>query len=659
MRLRVLGGLDLLSDAGAPAQDVTRQTRLMLACLGLAGTKGLTRSQLCQLFWPDRPSTQARNSLRQALAAIRKTLSGGAAVMSLESDLEVVRLSAHAGAIDVRVFRHGWQKGDRESWIAAANAYGGELLAGVKIMEDIEPFVASHRRSLGNEAQVLVERLSQTENADGESLKAAQALAERLLQYAPASEEAHRALMRVHLQHGRINGALRQFEQCRAALFRELSVEPDVETRQLLASIQSSRINVVEEAPITDADGRTATGSGDHPSIAVMPFDNLGEPSDEYFADGVVEEITLALSRIRDFFVIARQSTFAFKGRFVDAKEVGHKLGVTYLVVGTVRRSGERLRISVQLIDAADRTLLWSDRYEGGTGDIFAFQDQIAAQVAGTLKPVVRQAEIDTATRKPPTRLKAHDLVMCAFPKLLGHNAAAINKATSILEDALRIDPRCGRAKALLAWCHALRVTFLWTTAPERETDAARRAVDAATGLIDDDPTALTAVGAATGFCGDLDGASTILEQALALDPNNAWAWTRLGWIGIYGAQPERALGWFEKAMKLSPLDPFTFNARLGMACALSCSGRVEEAVAIAKDVTKKYCEVTWAHRLLASWAATTGDMATAQSAARKLMAASPDFTIRRYLRIPAFQNFPEYRERMAQGMRYAGLPEG
>ena len=664
MQLRILGGLDLTSAAGAPAQDVTRQTRLVLACLALAGAKGLTRTELCALFWPDRPSAQARNSLRQGLAAIRKVLSDDAGAMSLQSDLEVVSLSANPAAVDVHAFRQGLHKDNRGGWIAAADAYRGELLAGVEVAEDVEQFVTFHRRSLNDQAQAIAERLSKAEDADGESLDAAQALAERLLQSAPASEEAHRALMRVHLRRGRTNAALRQFEQCKAALLRELRAEPDGETRRLFASIQSSGNDAHENAQRADADGRIAANGapnhvGPHPSVAIMPFDNLGDPSDEYFADGVVEEITSALSRIRDFFVIARQSTFTFKGRFVDAREVGRELGVAYLVEGTVRRGGDRLRISVQLIDAVTRTQLWSDRYEGATTEIFAFQDQIAAQVAGALKPAVRQAEIEAATRKPPASLKAYDLVMRAFPKLWGQNAAAINEAIPILEGALRIDPRYGRAHALLAWCHALKATYLWTTEPERETEAARRAVDATAGLIEDDPTALTAAGAATGFCGDQAGASALLEQALALDPNNAWAWARWGWTGIYRAQPERALERFEKATKLSPLDPFAFNTRMGMASALACSGRPEEAVAIAKDVTKKHPDVTWAHRLLASWAAMAGDMETACSAARKLLAANPDFTIRHYLAIPGFQDMPEYHARLAQGLRDAGLPEG
>jgi TolB-like protein/DNA-binding SARP family transcriptional activator len=664
MQLRILGGLDLTLDTGAPAHDASRQTRLLMACLAVAGVKGLSRPELCALFWPDRPSAQARNSLRQGLAAIRKALSGSAAALSLQSDLEAVRLSANLGAIDVHTFRLGMQQNDRDGLIAAANVYCGDLLAGVDLSEDVEQFVTPHRRSLGDQAQAIAERLSNADASDGRSLEAAQALAERLLQSVPASEEAHRALMRVHLLRGRANAALQQFEQCKLALRRDLRTEPDVETWQLLRSIQSFGNDRKAKTPHT-ADGEPIAVNGvlghpsAHPSIAIMPFGNLGDAADEYFADGVVEEITSALSRIRDFFVIARQSTFTFKGRFVDVREVGRELGVAYVVEGTVRRSGDRVRISVQLIDAVTRAQLWSERYEGATIEIFDFQDQIAAQVAGALKPAIRRAEIEAARSKPPMSLKAYDLVMRAFPKLWGENAAAINDAIPILEGALRTDPGYGRAHALLAWCHALKATYLWTAEPDRETEATRRAVDATAGLIDDDPTALTAAGAATGFCGDQEGASALLEQALALDPNNAWAWARWGWTGIYRAQPDRALERFEKAMKLSPLDPFAFNTRMGMASALACLGRPKEAVAIAKDVSRKHSGVTWAHRLLASWAAMAGDMETARSAAGKLLAANPDFTIRRYLTIPGFQDMPEYHKRLAQGLRDAGVPEG
>lgn len=660
MRLRILGGLEWSSVTGEVARDVTRQRRLIMACLALAGAKGLSRTELCALFWPDSPSALARNSLRQGLAAIRKALSGNvgeAGVLSLQSDLETVRMLPNPTAVDVHAFRDGLRRNDRNGWIAAANAYQGELLAGVEVSEDLEPFLAPHRRSLVDQSEALAECLSKADDADEETLATAHALAERLLRSFPTSEAAHRALMRVHIRRGRTNAALRQFEQCREALSRELQVEPDAETRELLNSIQFSGVGRQEPAQPSANEPLEPMARGG-PAVAVMPFDNLGDASDEYFADGVVEEITSALSRIRDFFVIARQSTFTFKGRFVDVRDIGRELGVGYLVEGTVRRGGDRLRITVQLVDASTRMQLWSDRYEGATTELLAFQDRIAAQVAGALKPAIRHAEIEAARRKPPASLRAYDLVMRAFPKLWGQNAGAIDEAIPSLQAALRIDPDYGRAHALLAWCHALKVTYLWSTASEHELEAARCALDAAAGRIDDDPTALTAAGAATGFCGDQEGASALIEQALALDPNNAWAWSRWGWNGIYRGQTTLALERFEKAMKLSPLDPFAFNTRMGMAGALARSGRLKEAVAIAKDVTTMHPGVTWAYRLLASWAAMAGDLGTARAAATKLLAVNPEFTVRRYLAIPAFQDMPDYRDRLAQGLRDAGLPE-
>ena len=664
MSLQILGGLEWSTASGAPSHEVVRQTRLLLACLALAGVRGLTRAELCALFWPERPSAQARNSLRQGLAAVRKALSRVADTNALQSDLDTVRLLASPAVVDVHVFRRGFDRGDRDGLIEAANAYRGELLAGVRLSEEVEQFVSSHRRMIDDQAEVIAERLSKVEAADTEALDAAQALADRLLQSTPASEGAHRALMHIHLRRGRANAALRQFEQCRSALLRELQSEPDVETRRLFDTIRSSANDGPQTGELTQPSAPAAAAHlsppGEvQPSIAVMPFDNLGDASDEYFADGVVEEITSALSRIRDFFVIARQSTFTFKGRFVDVRKVGRELGVAYVVEGTVRRGGDRLRISVQLVDAVTRTQLWSDRYEGATNEVFEFQDRIAAQVAGALKPAIRHAEIAAARRNPPKNLRAYDLVMRAFPKLWGQNAVAIGEAIPILKDALLIDPIYGRAHALLAWCHALNFTYLWTKETECEAQAARRAADAALGLIDDDPTALTAAGAATSFCGDQEGASALIERALAIDPNNAWAWARWGWIGLYRGHSELVLERFEKAMKLSPLDPFAFNTRMGMAAGFAVVGRPEEAVKIAKDVTQKHPDVTWTHRLLASWAAMAGDIDTARSAARKLLAANPDFTIERYLAIPAFQDNLEYHGRMAQGLRDAGLPEG
>ncbi|WDZ80580.1 adenylate/guanylate cyclase domain-containing protein (plasmid) [Ensifer adhaerens] len=395
----------------------------------------------------------------------------------------------------------------------------------------------------------------------------------------------------------------------------------------------------------------------DQPSIVVMPFDNLSGRGDEYFVDGVVEEITAALSCVRNFFVIARQSAFTYKGRFVDVREVGRELGVNYVVEGTVRRGGDRLRISVQLVDAETRTQFWSDRYEGAIEDMFEFQDRIAAQVAGAIHPAIRDAEIELARRRPPTSLRAYDFVMRAYPNLWGRRKDTNNQAIELLRQAIAVDPGYGRAHALLAWCHAANASYLWTEQPEQELEKARAAVEAV-GSISDDPTALTAAGAATSICGDLERATTFIEKALALDPNNAWAWARLGWLAIYKDEAAYATERFQRAMTLSPRDPLAFNMKLGMAFSLAMEGHLSQALAIAHEVVNTYPDVTWSYRHLAAWSAMSGDLETARWAAGKLLAAEPGFTIDRYRALPWFQNIPRWQDQMAEGLRKAGLPE-
>ena len=461
-----------------------------------------------------------------------------------------------------------------------------------------------------------------------------------------------------------MNAALRQFELCKEALRRELGVEPETETRELIAGLRPAHL-------ATDA-GRSLSSAGaspvasaapprdrDQPSVIVMPFDNLSGSADEYFVDGVVEEITAALSRVREFFVIARQSAFTYKGRFVDVREVGRELGVSYVVEGTVRRGGDRLRISVQLVDAETRAQLWSERYEGATTDIFAFQDQIAAQVAGAIYPAVRNAEIDFVRRKPPGSLRAYDLVLQAYPKIWAQNSDENSQAIAILKNAIATDPRYGRAHALLAWCHSQDVVYLWSSDPETSRQCARTAVDAASGLISDDPTAMAALGAAISQClDDLPRAASYIEAALALDPNNAWAWARYAWLAVYQDEPDRAMERFERSLALSPLDPLAFNLRMGIALALGLKGEYAQAAKLIQEVLNKHPKVTWAYRQLAYVSALAGDLPTARDAIKRLLAAHPNASVELMKLCHPVRHMPRVFNRMLEGWRLAGLPE-
>ena len=390
-----------------------------------------------------------------------------------------------------------------------------------------------------------------------------------------------------------------------------------------------------------------------------MPFDNLSGDSDGYFVDGVVEEITSALSRVREFFVIARQSAFTYKGRFVDVREVGRELGVNYVVEGTVRRGGDRLRISVQLVDAETRTQLWSERYEGANTDIFAFQDMIAAQVAGAINPAVRNAEIESVRRKPPGSLRAYDLVLQAYPRIWSQDAADNREAIAILRKVIETDPLYGRAHALLAWCHSRDIVYLWSADYEASLKRACAAIDAAANLIGDDPTALAAVGAVISQClDDLPRAASYIERALTLDPNGAWAWSRYAWVAIYQYEPDRAIERFERSLALSPLDPHEFNLRSGMASALSQKGEYPQAAKLIQEVLSRYPKVTWAYRQLAWLAALAGDLPTARDAVRKLLDAYPNVSMELMKQQHPSRNRPATFNRMLEGWKLAGLPD-
>jgi len=660
VRIRLLGGLEVTSGEGQPARFATRKSALLFAALVLAGRRGHHREQLSEGFWPGRGDAQARNSLRQALADIRRWFpAGGDAAIYIEGDQETVALAASPDEADIWLFERKLAESGTTDLAFAADLYRGDVLAGEAIPDGLDEWFSPYQIRYRQRALQLVERLSLAQleagSADG---AACERLAERLLASDPTAEAAHRALMRIHAVRGQENAALRQFASCRALLKKHLGVEPEAQTQSLAVSLQSRGENR-QTAAVHDTEPPqiVSARSHDQPSVAVMPFDNLGGADDEYFADGVVEEITAALSRIRDFFVIARQSAFTYKGRFVDVREVGRELGVNYVIEGTVRRGGDRLRISVQLVDAETRAQLWSERYEGATEDVFEFQDRIAAQVAGAIHPAIRGAEIELAKSKPPTSLRAYDLVMRAYPNLWGRRKDTNNQAIELLQKAIAIDPAYGRAHALLAWCHASKAAYLWTDQPERELEKARTAVEAA-GSIGDDPTALTAAGSAMSMCGDQERATTFIEKALKLDPNNAWAWARHGWIAIYKGEAARAPERFQQAMALSPMDPLTFNMRLGMATAMAATGSLSQAVAIAREVIATHPDIIMSYRYLAAWSAMDGDLETARWAARKLLAAQPGFTIEQYRSLPFFRYMPEWADQVAEALRLAGLPE-
>lgn len=417
----------------------------------------------------------------------------------------------------------------------------------------------------------------------------------------------------------------------------------------------------IERATAANHDADAAEDDEDDlPSIVVLPFDNLSDdPAASVLANGAVEEITATLSRIRDFTVIARHSAEAYRaaGRPADPREIARTLEVRYLLEGSVRKSGTRVRITAQLIDAASALHLWSGRFDGTVEEMFDLQDRIAEGVAGALHPSIRAAEIALALSKRPDSLAAYDLMLRSLPHLWAHRKPENAEAIRLLQEALRLDPEYSRAAALAAWAHGQQVTYNWAADYVAERAAGDLLIKQASEGSQDDATALSALATATMLLfGDIGRAEQFVDRALALDPNHAWAWTRRGFLHVYRGNPAAGRPCFERAIRLSPLDPFSFNCFIGLGLAAFAEGRPDEAAGWTRKALHQKPAATWMFRDLATFLAHAGKIEPARAALAEFMASRPGLTASAVA--DALHYFePDLLRRYLDGLNRAGLP--
>jgi TolB-like protein len=397
--------------------------------------------------------------------------------------------------------------------------------------------------------------------------------------------------------------------------------------------------------------------AADKPSIAVLPFDDLSEdPRQGYFADGMVDDITTALSRIRWLVVIARNSSFTYKGKAIDVKQVGRELGVRYVLEGSVRKSTNRVTITGQLIDAGTGGQLWAGRAEGNLEDVFGLQDQLTENVVGQVAPELQRAEIERAKRKPTEKLDAYDYFLRGMANFHQQTNEMNNEALQLFYKAIELDPDFASPHGLSGICYTRRKTRGWATNHARELAEAERLARRAVELGRDDAVALYTAGFTLAhLVGDLEAGANLIDAALAIDPNSAAGWYYGGWVKIMLGEPRAAIDYEARAMRLSPLDPLMGLMRAATGFGHFSSGRYDEAVWWAQKACLEQPNFPVAWRLLAASAALAGRPDQAQEAAARAMKLDPGFLTSKLANYATLRR-PEDVDRYEEGLRLAGL---
>lgn len=507
------------------------------------------------LLWSDRGEQQARQSLNQALKSIRR-LSEKDGVALLDSDSEQVTLHGDALESDIRCLRALANEDP-----AAADLYEGPFLDGFSVPSPtFDEWVRATRSELHDRACEALWKASEEAATTGNP-KSAIDLVKRLLSLDPLREDAHRQLMRLLYENGDRAAALRQYQICGRLLDKELQVEPDASTRALFEDIRhgsgprENRSDAIDLPPALP----------DKPSIAILPFDNLAADQDQaFFADGMTEDIITELSRFHSLFVIARGSSFAFKGMSLDVQSIARKLGVRYLLEGSIRKSGLRIRIAAQLIEAATGNHIWAERYDREVKDIFAVQDEVTTAIVLAIAPQIDRSERELAQRRPTERLDAWSQFQRGLIAYYLSTEAGLRSAAALFDEATALDPNFTTAYAYAAAARNRLIVNIGANDADTLFAEVHEKLDVALALDPQDVVALFVKGVQESVRGNHDLAISLVEQSIALNPNAAYTYGILGFVLRRAGRPGDAIEAANRAIRLSPYDPamsmFTSN---------------------------------------------------------------------------------------------------
>lgn len=603
LTLKMFGGFSVRDGSGTVLSLRTRKTRALLAYLAVNSDRPQSRERLMALLWSDRSDRQARQSLNYALKLLRALPTEGGAAL-FDSDGEQVTL--HGAALESDVGRFQALRGSDPA--GAVAFYEGQFLDGLSIpAAAFEEWLATMRSAFETDACDTLQRAADAAAGQGDNDQAI-AFARRLAALDPLREDAHRRLMRYLYVSGDRVAALRQYQACADILKAELQVSPDAATRALFEEIRRDEPRPVSTSPGPTTDetppsqaaistfptngrrkrlwgaaavaafllvasaGVFVGGGGtvgwfapktepvatncpqlvDKPSVAVLPFENLsGDPTQAYLSDGISEDVITRLARRPDMIVIARTSSFAYRSKSVTVPEIARQLGAGYVLEGSVRKAGNRIRISAQLIEAATGNLLWAEVYERETQQLFAMQDEIAYRVAVELAATLSKGELARVVFKSTNNYSAYDYFLRGFDAYEIHNKKAHKRARELFRKAIEHDPKFARAIAALGWVYMMqRFHPHWGYDPEQSTNRAKE----------------------------------LASRALAIDENSATAHALLGWFYAYDRQYEKAIIEGKRAVAIEPSNPMRY---VTLARTMMFAGRLKEA---AEQITKALC---------------------------------------------------------------------
>jgi TolB-like protein/Tfp pilus assembly protein PilF len=663
LALRCLGGFEARVACGSPVDFPTRRAKALLAYLARHPGQRAPRDRLGALLWGSCGDERARINVRQTLMLLRKALTHAAGPCVI-SDGDALYLDPDHVKADVAEFDELCRESSVDALEQAATLYQGEFLEGFALNEEFyEEWLRAERASLQERAIKALMSLLRCHLGAGNAEQGVR-VARKALSLDPLRETAHRALMRLYADTGDRALALKQYQSCCDVLNAELGVQPETRTQRLYEQIRGGHRETHLNEDLDERERREAPPLPDKPSIAVLPFLNVsGDPMQAYFSDGITNDMITELSRFRSMFVIARHSSFAYRGRAVKVQQIGWELGVHYVVEGSVSRVGDRIRVSAELVDAQTGHHLWADRYDRSLAEIFAVQDELIRTIVSTLDRRIDVAGKLRTAAMSESSLRAYDLYLRAAAAQDRNTKIDYQNAQKYLERAIELDPGLAQAHHHLS----LVKFFLWMERWVEDLDRFfAEAFDAAREALardDTDSMVQAHLGMLHMYRREFDEAGLRFAEALRLNPNDSRA---LGLYGLYLAaigRAEQAIEQFDQAERLNPLRPSWLNRLKGIAC--FSAGRYADAIAAfrANEAAPVNQERGW----LAASCAQAGRLDEARAHLREFlcvaegeMAVLPARTVgawRSCWRPIEYQHDHDF-DRLFDGLRKAGLPE-